>query len=571
MADNIDMTDEAPPPDEVSRSEVSLATDVMLAMVKTTKGLRMYQANNSVLEKFFQDLSEKVSAMLDQYGQYRLDVDRFELKYKGHQVYENSDPKDSIAFRMYSDGIRSVIFKKGLCDWELKEFLDIVNMNSSSSLDDDIVTRFWDVGLPHFAYILEEDYHEIDRQIDEHLPGSSPLANLTSSQLRELATNAVGLADIPDHLITLSEDDAAALKGLVEAEEQFQPLEATARILSAIVSGVAEDELFTKFLNIYLKLAGNLFVSGESRVALKMFAFLQRRGTATEPSETRKQELLLALGRLWSDDVLKGFSSAIDTGSVISPDELKSLSILIGRSTPAALCQLLGQVENMKMRKVLLDTTADFARERPQILLPFLKDSRWFVVRNMVFLLSQIRSTDLLDQVVALITHREIRVRKEVLRYLLSVPDPKAKPYILRFLRDETPSMRIMAVQLMGRARLHIALNPLLDFVASEVFEDMDIAVKKAVYEAIADIGAEKTLPVFKTMLTKKFHFQRARERDAVICAAAALPKIPGDEPLKMLSEALKSKTREHHDVLISAIDRIGKPKPADALAGQEN
>lgn len=571
MTDNLQISAEASQPEELSRSEVALATDVMLAMVKTSRGIRMYQSNNPVLENFFQELVGRMTSMLDQYGEYRLDVDRFELRYKGHQVYENSDPKESMAFRMYSDGIRSIVFSSGVQGGELKDFLDVVNMSTSTSVDDDIVTRLWDLGLPHLSYILEEDYHEIDRQIDEHLSGGGGTGIIPSALLHNLSSLATGIQGVPGQLITLTEDDMASLKSLVAAEEQFQPLEASARILSVIISGTAEDELFAKFLDIYLKLAGNLFVSGEIRVALKMFAFLQRRATAAETPEPRKQELLQALGRLWSGDVLKGLSGAIDTKEKISADELRSLSMMIGRSTPSALCELLGLVENMKMRKVLLDTTTDFARERPQILLPFLKDSRWYLVRNIVFILSQLRSTALLDQVLTLVTHREVRVRKEVLKYLLTVPDPKAKPYILKFLRDEAPSMRIMALQLMGRARLHIALNPLIDFAASDVFEAMDISVKKAVYEAIAGIGAEKVLPLFKTMLTKKYHFQRAREREAVICAAAALQKIPGDESMRMLNEALRSKAREHHEVLSSAIDRLTKLKPAEAGNGQES
>ena len=58
-------------------------------------------------------------------------------------------------------------------------------------------------------------------------------------------------------------------------------------------------------------------------------------------------------------------------------------------------------------------------------------------------------------------------------------------------------------------------------------------------------------------MLTKKFHFQRAREREAVICAAHALQKIPGEATLKLLQDALRAKTKEHHEVLGAAIKAL--------------
>lgn len=565
MNDNIMISDEDSASEVVSKSEVTLATEIMLAMVKTSKGARMYQANNPLLVTFFQDLWDKMSSMLGKYSQYRLDVERFELNYKGHTVYENSDTKESIAFRMYSDGIRSVIFNEGVEEWEVRAFLETVNVSATDSLDDDIVTLLWDKGLSNCSYILEEDFQEIDRQIDEHLAGASGKGKIPPACLKEPASLAVQLQQIPDHLFVVQEEESSALQRFIESEEQLRPLDETARILSAILSGVVEKELFSAFLEIYLKFARNLFVAGESETALKMFAFLYRRTTEKEPSAERRGELLNALGRFWNEETLKGLCRIIDKTEAISIEGLKTIALMIGRTSPLVLCELLGLIEKMKMRKVLISATTDIVRDRPQLLLPYLKDSRWYLVRNMVLILSELKCTILLDQVVTLITHRELRVRKEVLKYLLTVPDPKAKPYLLKFLRDESSAIRIMAIQLMAKARLQFALKPLVEFVSSDAFELINISEKKAVYEAIAELGGEKVLPLFKTMLTRKFHFQRVREKEAVICAAAGLQRILGDDSLSLLNDALRSKSKEHHEVINNAIQVLTSAKPSRA------
>ncbi len=562
MSDDISIAAEESVPGVVSKSEVALATDIMLTMVKTAKGVKLYQANSPLLVQFFQELAEKMSAMLTQYSEYKLDVERFELRYKGQLVYENPDIKESLAFRMYSDGIRSIIFRQGLAEWELKDFLEIVNMNAAYSVDDDIVTLLWDKGLPHFTYILEDDYQEIDKQIDEQLVGLSAQRKTLSAFPKDPFSLAAPLAAIPDNLLAVSADNMAALKEFIESEARLRPLEESARILSAILSGAQANELFTEFLEIYLKFARNLFASGEIEVALKMFAFLHRKATASEASAERSRAIQLALGRFWTEEALNGLCKCIDTTEAVSLDGLKIVAVMIGQTSSSALCELLGLVGKMKMRKVLIDALINIARDNPHILLPYFKDSRWYLVRNMVTILIQLKNTALLEQVVTLITHRELRVRKEVLKYLLSVPDPKAKPYILKFLRDEASSMRITAVQLMGRARLQLALKPLIDFVNSEAFDVISISEKKAVYEAIAELGVEKALPLFKKMLTNKFHFNRAGEKEAVICAAAGLQKIPGEESIKLLKEALRAKTRDHHEVIISAIEMLVKAAP---------
>lgn len=545
----------------VGKAEIALATDVVLSMVKAAKGLRMYQENNPVLEKFFQELVEKFNLILDEYSEYALDVDKFELRYKGHVIYENSDPKESIAFKIYSDGIRCIIFSQGLESCEISGFLQIIGSGASASIDEDIATRFWDSAFPHFAYVLEDDYQEIDLEIEEQFAASAGKADLPASFPEAVAASAIPLVQVQEHLLAFTDEDRISIAALIDAEEHANPVEESARIFADILAGAFGQDIFSPFLDIYLKFAANIFVSGNAGTGLKMFSVLYRRATSAEqPAE--RQEYKRGLERLWSEETLQGLCRIIDTTDDVSAETMQTLSRMIGATTPAVLYELLGLIEKSRMRKVVLNVATTIARDDPRSLIPHLKDRRWYLVRNMVFILGELRDSSLLDQVAALITHRDIRVRKEVLRYLLAVPDPRAKPYILKFLRDESGHMRVRAVQLMGRARLQIALKPLMEFAESDVFDLFEIAEKMAVYEAIADLGGEKVLPLFKGMLTKKFHFQRTREREAVICASFALQKIPGEASLKLLQDALKAKTKEHHEVIIAAIKALSGSSP---------
>jgi hypothetical protein len=571
MNDNVRMSDDASSTEEISKSELSLATDIMLAMLKSSKAAKMYQANNPLLGRFFQELTEKMSTMLAKYSEYKLEVDRFELSYKGHKVYENTDTNESMAFRMYSDGIRSIIFSKGIEESELRELLEIVNTSISSSIDDDIVTLLWDKGLPHCSYILEDDFQEIDRQIDDQMIGASARGKIPPICLVDPFSFATERQAAPNQLCTLSGEERSSLRTLVEAEEKLRPLDDTARILSVILSGVAEPDLFSSFLEIYLKLTRNLFLSGNGEFALKMFAFLCRRATSKEPYEERRRQILHALGKFWTDESIKGLCKIIDTTDSIPSNEFINLSVMIGQTSPSSLCELLGLAEKMKIRKVLIETTTEIAKEKPQLLLPYLKDSRWYLVRNMVCILTRLKSSALLDQVVMLITHSDQRVRKEVLKYLIAVPEPKAKPYILKFLRDEASAIRILALQMMGRARLQFALKPISAFIDTVEFDEMDISEKKAVYEAIGELGGEKMLPLFKEMLTRRFLFNKAKEKDSVILAVAGLQKIPGKATLQILEEALRSKSNEYSEVINNAIHMANHSKPTAAAQQEES
>jgi hypothetical protein len=567
MSDSVRFSDDPATPEEASKSEITLAADIMMAMVKAAKGARMYQPNNPILGRFYQDLTEKMMNHLQLYGEYKLDVEKFELRYKEHVVYANQDAGESMAFRMYSDGIRSFIFSDGVDTDELKDFLAIVTMSSSGDLDDDIVTRLWDRDLPHCQYILEDDFQEAGADIGNECTGGATVGRIPPACLQDPLAVSTPLQAIPPQLYLLSEDDHAALQSLLEAAETIRPLDEVCRILSAILAGVEDTADFSQFLEISRKLVRNLFAAGESGHALKMFAFLYNLSTAKEPSAEKRRLVLQALDRFWTDNAFKGLCTTINTTDAIPADDFKTLSIMIGRTSATAICELLGMVEKMKLRKILIEAVIDIAREKPTILIPGLTDPRWYLARNMVFILTRLKCAALLEQVVPLIAHRDQRVRKEVLHYLITIDEPRAKSYLQKFLRDESPALRLTAVKFFGRARLQFALKPIMAMVDSYEFEELTIADKKAIYEAIGELGGEKVLPLLKALLLKKYLLTTSKEMESVACALAGLLKIPGEGTLKVLEEGLRVKRSEYRPVISQAISQFNQAAAASSAA----
>jgi HEAT repeat protein len=208
----------------------------------------------------------------------------------------------------------------------------------------------------------------------------------------------------------------------------------------------------------------------------------------------------------------------------------------------------------MKMRKVILQVLIEIGHDTPEIFLPYLSDPRWYVVRNMAFILARIASPGALDKVVTLISHREPRIRKEVLNYLERTPDPKAKNYLLKFLRDDSSAFRIRALQVLGNSNCMFALKPIAAMTASELFQEKDIEERKAAYEALGALGADQVLPMFREMIMKKFWFNKAKEQESVICAVAGLMKIKSEGALGLLEEANAVKGDEMREIINQAI-----------------
>ncbi|HEY6873654.1 MAG TPA: HEAT repeat domain-containing protein [Geobacteraceae bacterium] len=544
---------------EISKEEIALAAEVMQAIVKTSKGFRMYLPNNPLLARFVEELKTRIGKHLSLYGEYMLDIDQFELRYKGKIVYENRDPKESMAFKMYSDGIRFIIFSEGLEESELCEFLDIVGKDRPSDVDDDIVTLLWEKDLPHLTYILAEDFLEFDSA-----GGGSPLLESQQDKISGIykSISSVNVPPsspmlIPQKILTLTDEEADWLKKARDAEEKRKPLDEVIQIITSILIGEKDPVLFGEFLEIMAKMTENLANAGELKYLFSLVRFLGNLAKNENISPSNREMIATAMGMIFSERALKVLATAIDATDAIDPEELLEFLHFFGKPAIERICELLAMVEKMKMRRVIIQVLIEIGHETPEVFFPFLSDQRWYVARNMIFILTRIGSSAALDRIVGLISHREPRIRREVLNYLERIPEAKAKTYILKFLRDESSAIRVRALQVLGGSKCTFALKPIAALAASDQFSEKELMEKKAVFEAMGELGADQMLPMFREMLMKKYWFNKSREKESVICAVAGLTRVRSSAAVKLLEEANAVKGDEVREIIAQAIDTM--------------
>ena len=543
---------QAPSARETSKMEVLSATGITLSLVKAANGLRMYPPNSPFLKKFIHELLNKMQKHHHQFGEFRLDIEQFAFRYKGDTVYENQDPAECIAFRMHADGIRSIIFGDGVEAQELCDFLNIINLSSPGDIDDDIVTRMWNLAPAHLSFILADDFQEVERQAEEPVHcGQQDQIRLLYESLPPLITPH--LPTIPLHLHALSAEEAKMLRADREADEMLDPVNEVTDILSAILTGVTEPKLFGAFVEITIKLAGNALASSEMGVALRLLDILHRVANSTNVSSEICGIAARALGGFLTDNTIISLRKTIDTTEAITSRELSALLLMLGKDSLGGICELLGQVQRMKMRKAVLEVLIQLGKGEPHLFIPLLADSRWYLVRNVVVILTTLKDPDMLEPVASLISHRDQRVRKEVLTFLEQLTEPKAKTYLLRFLRDESRALRIRTLQILRQSGLSFALGAISSMVDREGFDGIDLGEKKVIFEAIGELGQEKMFPLFRTMLLKKHWFNKAKRKESVMCAIAGLQKIGGENAAKILEEGLRWDDSEVSDLILQA------------------
>ncbi|AMV73264.1 HEAT-like repeat-containing protein [Desulfuromonas sp. DDH964] len=524
------------PADEIRlKEELASATEVLWSLLKAAKAFRMYLPNNPLRQKFIQDSITKTTGHLERYGQCQFDVDQYTTSYLGTKIHESRDPRESIGFRLYADGIRSLIFSAGLQPAEICDFLDIVGQNRAADTDDDIVTLLWMKDLPNITYVLADDFNEVNAQQASFPADASQQPGI--QRVYQTPVEPV-VQPVAQPIQPLTAAEAAALKQETTAEESQDPLPEVMRILAAILAGEMGRGLFGDFLEITDNLIGSLLQEGRLGDALQLIRFLQKMAASDKVPPGKREMIRAGSGSGVTAEVVLSLQQPFDTLEDLSLDDLVDLFRYLGSRHTASICEVLGKVQKRKMRKNIITALAECGKDSPRSFYPFLRDKRWFLVRNILTILTLIGDQKCLGSVIALVDHPDPQVRKEVLGYLLKHPDPRARKEMLRFLDDESEPLRIRALGALAAAHWTPALPAIEAIIDEKEFAHRSIAEKCAFFEALGLLAGDSVVPKLRRMAIKTGWLNRSKQSEEVICAIAGLKKVRTPAALEALGKA---------------------------------
>jgi hypothetical protein len=155
---------------------------------KTAKSNRTYGSTNPVAQKFTQQLFEELTRHLAVHSRLAFLVQRSELLCKDSVVYqaEKEGGSESIAFKLYADGIRELVLHQGLTQEDLSFFLvSLWSDVDTNEDDDDIVTRLWSRNLSTITLVTAEELSKFSAGNDGFIRIDGSMSS-SDSTLREL-------------------------------------------------------------------------------------------------------------------------------------------------------------------------------------------------------------------------------------------------------------------------------------------------------------------------------------------------------------------------------------------------
>jgi len=182
---------------------------------------------------------------------------------------------------------------------------------------------------------------------------------------------------------------------------------------------------------------------------------------------------------------IERIGSVLERGQNVRLDELGQYLLLLKPNAIQPLIQILGTLSNSKSRRIFCDALCHIGKNSVELMIPFVDDSRWYLVRNILYILGRIGKEQAIPAIQRAFQHREPRVRREAVQALGSVGGPKAMEILVKALSDEDGRIRGIGALCLARVGKKEIQPYLLEIMQSKEFAKRDSAEKKAFMDAL--------------------------------------------------------------------------------------
>ncbi|MBI5101611.1 MAG: HEAT repeat domain-containing protein [Nitrospirae bacterium] len=543
--------------------DIKKARDIVQSLTKSKKIVRMYPENNPIYINTLEEHYNKFKDFFYYKDDLKLLIRQNEILYESEVVYTSSEKEDNIALFFFKDGIRELCFKKGLPFDELESFLRIISIDDNrNELDDDIVTLFWEKDFQKIQHVVDELFLTDDEDYESKAVTEVKDKSEKEDNIFQAYEDALSeREEVKDaSIVPLSDKDLQQL--LQELDEDG--LDKTPKLVDILFEMIFLSET----AGDYDDLAGSFMAAvefavsrGDIQLASKILFRLKQTIDGEALADDVKKQLRRVIIFSGSDQVIGLIGEVLDSGQETQEKNFEEFTRYLDKNAIVPFMKILGELKTIHARKFVIDALIQLGNKDILLLARGLNDSRWYVVRNIIYILRKIGDKKAVDYLLKTVTHGDIRVRKEVIMTLGELGGTGVLQALRDCLDDVEIQVRTASLKALGNIGSEAAKRIILNKINDKPFKDRDFEEKKEFYEALARWNDSEVRDFLIETLRQSSFFGRSKNYEKRACAAHALGICGGKDVLPILNKYKNDGNKEFRESVRGAIKRIEHDK----------
>jgi HEAT repeat protein len=493
--------------------------EVAKLLSRAAKNYQMYLSNNRMFLTSLESLQKSLDEFLEVNEVLTFVVQEFELLHDDVTVYTNTDKYQSIAFRMYRDGVRLLSFHKGITQDDLLAFFEaLTKCMESDNLEEDFVTLLWEKDLQAITYYevndFEADYDKLKRDAEAK---KGPAREITETDIKSAPWNRTPpKGDKLKPSVALTPEELHEVQGLTLTVDDDLFLRRACQVLQQTLELDTSKETF-------LDMEGAFDCFLDACVARKQLALASEVLTDIIDRYEKIQEpdVTAALSRIirarHDEENLASIAEVLADGSETEHEHCQAYLRQLSAEAISGLFDLLTHCKRPSARAALAAAIAEVAKNEPLNLLKGVDTASGEEVALALDVLETIGTEEALAAALRFYRHRSQRVRAKVAHMTANLGNREALETAKRLILDEDHAVRRRALASLVDISGDGSVETLLPFFTSNEFHDLPHDSKLSMLLVLRNLSPRKQLEMIKSILKMKRFFKRKPLEDTKI------------------------------------------------------
>ena len=274
-------------------------------------------------------------------------------------------------------------------------------------------------------------------------------------------------------------------------------------ILEIMSSDLISQTEYLQFIENLKEQTTQFIVTGQYKQVLQIKKLLQLNLEKNKFAEITSETLKYYS----SKEFFKAFIDSLRIMGRQSRDEAWELCEDYGEMITPFLMNALINEETQSFRSILLSLIRQFGDVIVPEALRLLNDSRWFVKRNILYLLNGCKNENISPSVRPYCRHENPKVSFEAIKCLLCLDDDYGLERIREYLHTGTNAEIEQAISILSAYRVKEAVPDLVQMLREKSKNKSDISQKIAIIQALGNTGDLRSLDAFREILARKTFF----------------------------------------------------------------
>ncbi|MBW1811380.1 MAG: hypothetical protein JRJ87_24540 [Deltaproteobacteria bacterium] len=511
--------------DEEIKNRVKDVGEFFAQLKKGIKTIGLYRHNTQQYETYLQHAYNSLTETLEKYEAIQLTVEQSTFKFLKNVIYQAEAAEQNFAFRFYRDGVRLLVFRKGLTSEELLSFVLICLSSSrtSDSSQEDVISMLWKSDFEHIEYVVIESFSLGSESNDQTKVEVDQIVNYLYKRITTESGDSHQFARLSLEDLEIELDDVQQVSGIAigkspvlakEREAIYAELAADerdgmiSRLTDVLLDLFEEDldqELAKTIGDAFMQIFDNQLLKEDFKGVDALFRKVRGLETRHLPAESlawARQSAHRMLAKLAEPESIEKIADMLDSSSDKELYQLIHQYLAhLDPSTASPILHALERLNRPEARRLLCKVLAILGKEVPKMFAEKLQSPKANYVRDMLFILDTINPPDKIKYIASLVSHPNLAIRIEILKSIASSGDLTVGSYITKALKDKDAQVRATAAALLPNFDLGIAKRALMSIVQADTFAEKPDREQMAMYTALANVNDPEVMAYIRDQL----------------------------------------------------------------------